>query len=164
MPDLKGNLAVFQPISVMQMLNLAEATGELRLVVESNSARLYFEGGNVTYAGISSRPVKLGEYLVKEGLIEKKTLDEVLEKRPRRRKRIGTLLIEAGCIQEAELRTAIEEQIKEVIYEVVRWQNGSFSFRTGKKPAAQDVRIDIPLDHLMLEGLKRLDEERENTR
>jgi hypothetical protein len=108
--------------------------------------------------------VKLGEYLVKEGLISKETLEQVLEERPRRRKRIGVLLIESGCIKEAELRTAIEEQIKEVIYEVVRWQNGSFSFNSGKKPAAQEVRIDIPLDHLVLEGLKRLDEERENTR
>jgi len=55
------------------------------------------------------------------------------------------------------------EQIKEVIFEIVRWQDGSFSFYKDKQPARQEIRIDIPLDHLMLEGLKRLDEERENT-
>ena len=50
----------------------------------------------------------------------------------------------------------------EVVYEVVRWRKGWFQFGAGKKPTAQDVFIDIPLDNLMLEGLKRLDEEGEN--
>ena len=45
------------------------------------------------------------------------------------------------------------------MYEVVRWRKGWFQFDAGKKPTSQDVFIDIPLDNLMLEGLKRLDEE-----
>ena len=57
------------------------------------------------------------------------------------------------------LRRAIEEQIKEVVYEIVRWRAGRFRFTSGRKPKAQDVFIDIPLDYLILEGLKRLDEE-----
>ena len=56
----------------------------------------------------------------------------------------------------------IEEQIKEVVYEVVRWKKGWFQFSADKKPGEQDVFIDIPLDSLILEGLKRLDEEGEH--
>ncbi|MEJ2720848.1 MAG: DUF4388 domain-containing protein, partial [bacterium] len=59
---------------------------------------------------------------------------------------------------------AIEEQILDVIYEVVRWQSGTFSFEKGKTAPPREIRIDIPLDHLLLEGLKRLDEEKENKR
>jgi hypothetical protein len=162
MPDLKGDLAVFQPISIMQMLNLAGATGELKLQGKGNEARIYFEKGNVTFAGVENRPVRLGEYLVREGLIDKKALDEALEKRSSAKKRIGTLLIEAGHIDEPRLKKAVTEQIKEAIYEIVRWQTGSFSFYKDRKPSPQEFLIDIPLDHLMLEGLKRLDEEREH--
>jgi hypothetical protein len=147
----------------MQMLNLAEATGELKLNRRGNAASVYFERGNVTFAGIKDRPVKLGEYLVREGLIDQKALDDALEIRAAAKKRIGALLIEAGHIDETKLRRAVTEQIKEVIFEIVRWQDGSFTFVRDKKPAPQEIRIDIPLDHLMLEGLKRLDEERENT-
>jgi hypothetical protein len=164
MSDLKGNLAVFQPISVMQMLNLAGATGELRLLGGGNSASVFFEKGNLTFAGIKNRPVRLGEYLVRKGLIPQTALDEALRKRPAGRKRIGALLVEAGHIEETGLRRAVVEQIKDVIYEVVRWQAGSFSFCRDRKPAPQEILIDIPLDHLMLEGLKRLDEERENSK
>lgn len=146
----------------MQMLNLAEVTGELRLLRRGNTASIFFEKGSVTFAGVKNRPVKLGEYLVRGGMIDRRALDEALRKRPSARKRIGAILLEAGHIDEAGLRTAITEQVKEAIYEIVRWQDGSFTFYKDRRPSAQEVRIDIPLDHLMLEGLKRLDEEREN--
>jgi hypothetical protein len=159
--DLEGNLAVFEPISVFQLISLAEATGELSLDVGDNSARVFFDGGSVTYAEISNRKVKLGEYLVQQELVTHKNLDKVLVKN-RKGKKLGRLLVEGDVIDEPSLRSAIEEQIKEVVYEVVRWKKGWFQFSADKKPGEQDVFIDIPLDSLILEGLKRLDEEGEH--
>lgn len=156
--DLEGNLNIFEPISVFQLINLVQSTGELVLDVGDNSARLFFDNGSIAYAEISNRKIKLGEYLVNQKLITKKNLDKALAKK-RKGKKLGKVLLEEGIIDEDTLRSSIEEQIKEVIYEVVRWRKGFFTFASGKKAMAQDVFIDIPLDHLMLEGLKRLDEE-----
>jgi hypothetical protein len=158
--DLEGNLTIFEPISVFQLINLAQATGELSLDVGINSARLFFEGGRVTYAEISNRKIKLGEYLVRQKLVSQKNLDKVLVKN-RKGKKLGKLLVESGAIDHDVLQSAIEEQIKEVVYEVVGWTKGWFQFTNGKKATSQDVFIDISLDNLMLEGLKRLDEEGE---
>ncbi len=160
MRDLVGNLAVFEPISVLQMLNLAQASGELKLAAQDNAASICFERGSVTFAGIANRPIKLGEILLREKRITKRTLARML-KRKRGGIKLGVQLMEEGVIKESELKGAIEEQIKEVIYEVVRWRQGSFVFEGGKRPKAQDILIDIPLDRLMLEGLKRMDEEKE---
>jgi hypothetical protein len=156
--DLDGSLRVFEPISVLQLINLAQATGELRFVTGNNTARVFFDRGNVSFAGIENRPVRLGERLLREKRIRKKDLDDILKKKSEG-KRLGRLLLDAGVIQEAELRTAIEEQIKEVVYEIVRWRSGVFSFSVGKTPGPHEILIDIPIDHLVLEGLKRLDEE-----
>ena len=161
MRDLEGKIVVFEPIAVMQLLNLAEATGELRLRQEGTEAFVFFERGNVTYAGITNRPVKLGEYLIRAELVTQQELDRVLKKK-RPDTRLGRQLVEAGVIEESELRDVVEEQIKDVIYEIVRWQRGTFLFDRDKKPN-EDILIDIPFDHLMLEGLKRLDEEREQS-
>ena len=102
--------------------------------------------------------MKLGEYLLAEGLITREDLDRGLDAQGLRR-RLGAVLVEMGAISASTLTGAIEEQIKEVVYEVVRWRGGRFRFTSGRKPKSQDVFIDIPLDHLILEGLKRLDEE-----
>ncbi len=156
--DLRGNLAVFGPISVLQLINLEQTTGELTFESGGNTARLYFEQGSVTYAEIADRKMKLGEYLLDQRLISQDALDRALDAQGLRR-RLGTVLVEMGEIDADTLRGAIEEQIKEVVYEVVRWRVGRFRFASGRKPNSQDVFIDIPLDHLILEGLKRLDEE-----
>jgi len=156
--DLRGNLAVFGPISILQLINLAQSTGELTFESGANTARVYFDNGSVTFAEIANRRVKLGEYLVNEGLITRERLELALAARDGR-KRLGTLLVETGAVDAVSLRRAIEEQIKEVMYELVRWKGGRFRFTSGRRPKAQDIFIDIPLDHLILEGLKRLDEE-----
>lgn len=159
MNELKGKLAVFEPISVMQMCNLAEATGELELQASDNKASIYFEHGRVTFAGIANRPVRLGEILRQRGIITEEALQSVLGQGPHS-KRLGARLLEADLITSDQLREAIEEQIKQVVYEVVRWREGTFAFHDGRKPKSQDILIDIPLTRLMLESLKRMDEER----
>lgn len=74
MQDLEGSLKVFEPISVLQLINLAHASGELKLVTGRNSARVYFERGNVTFAQLNTRPMKLGELLLREKRIKKNDL------------------------------------------------------------------------------------------
>lgn len=156
--DLRGNLAIFGPISVLQLINLEQTSGELTFESGGNTARIYFERGSVTYAEIASRKLKLGEHLLAQGLITRAALDKGLDAQGLSR-RLGAVLVEMGAISGTTLSRAIEEQIKEVVYEVVRWRTGRFRFTIGRKPKSQDVFIDIPLDHLILEGLKRLDEE-----
>lgn len=156
--DLRGNLSVFEPISVLQFLNLSSVTGELTFTVKGNSARVYFVGGSVSYADIDSRRFRLGEYLVARDLISREALDIVLSTR-KRNEMIGAALLRQGAIEEHVLRRAIEEHMREVVYEVVRWRSGTFVFAAGRAPSVRDVTIEMPLENLMLEGLKRMDEE-----
>ena len=160
MMDLEGSLSVFEPVSVFQMMNIAQVTGELTIDNGQNAARIYFYGGDLVFAEISERSVKLGEFLVQRGIITQKKLDSVLV-RDRKGKRIGNLLVERGILDKASLFSALEEQVKEVIYEVVRWNKGVFQFESGKTAPNREIVINIPLDHLMLEGVKRMDEEGE---
>jgi hypothetical protein len=155
--DLKGKLSIFDPTTVFQMLNLAQLTGKLQLKVESNSARIYFKGGNIIFAELTKNARKLGEYLIEKGLIDEKQLQRALKKKPKN-KRLGKLLVADGVIEEEMLQSAVENQIKEVVYEVVRWRDGWFTFSNGEKPKSEDIFLDVPTDHLMLEGLKRMDE------
>jgi len=156
--ELEGSLAVFEPVVVFQALNMARVSGELSLDAGHNSAHVFFQDGNVVFAEINHRSVKLGEYLVSRKIITQKQLDSVLV-RDRRGKRLGGLLVADGILEEEDLRSALEEQVKEVIYEVVRWHRGWFRFKRGKDSPSTDVSINILLESLMLEGVKRMDEE-----
>jgi hypothetical protein len=157
MPDLEGNLKVFGPITALQMPNLEQASGKMELITDGNSATIFFERGNVIYADMANEPARLGEYLVKYGLITRQVLEKAL-KLETKGKRLDVVLVELGIIPKEDLRAALKEKIKEVIYEIVRWREGRFVFTSNEKPDSLEVLIDSPLDHLMLEGVRRMDE------
>jgi hypothetical protein len=155
--DLRGDLKAFEPVFVFQLLNLALATGKLRIKGSDTIASIYFDRGNIRFAEISARPVKLGEYLVREGYVSAEMLKDALTKQTRRTK-LGKILVRDKILDESVLKQAITEQIKEVVFEVVKWNQGTFTFHKDKQPKSEDIFIDIPLDRLMLEGLTRWDE------
>ena len=45
-----------------------------------------------------------------------------------------------------------------MVYEVLPWKKGQFVFFSGVEPEHEDILLDIRMDHLILEGLKRIDE------
>ncbi len=72
--------------------------------------------------------------------------------------RIGNTLIARKLIDHDTLVSAIHELMKEVVYEVLAWKQGSFLFMKDCAPQDEDILLDVKLDYLILEGLKRIDE------
>jgi hypothetical protein len=160
--DLQGNLSVFPAPSLFQMLKMALVTGELRVEAAHNGAALYFEEGEITFARLDlPRPEKLGSYLVRQKYITSEDLDRALEDYHEDgddRRRLGSYLVENGALTQETLAAVIQGRMVEVIYQVLSWNKGSFSFHSGIKAEEEDILLDVALDHLVLEGLKRLDE------
>ena len=71
---------------------------------------------------------------------------------------LGERLVEASAVPVEAVRDAVRAQIREVVYEVVRWSAGRFVFVAGERPRDEDILLDVPTDELMMEGLRRLDE------
>ncbi|AKU97104.1 Phosphate regulon transcriptional regulatory protein PhoB (SphR) [Labilithrix luteola] len=89
------------------------------------------------------------------------TLAKRLERRPRL---LGSLLLEAGKITEAQLRSALTRQSSELLYEVLRWPKGRFDFRRGpaamasSPPTDPNSRLGLPVASVVMEGFRRVDE------
>jgi len=158
--DFGGDLAVLDAALIFQILNMSGLTGVLKLIAIDNVARFYVREGELLYATIETRRKRIGQFLVEKGIITKKQLDETLEeyKATKRRDRIGHLLIEKGFLDHEALVSAIREQMKEVVYETLDWKKGQFVFFANVLPEDEDILLDVKMDRLILEGLKRLDE------
>jgi hypothetical protein len=158
--DFGGDLSILEPSIVFQIMNISLITGELKFVTVDNMACLYFKEGALLCATIDTRKKKLGKFLIEKGWITEDQLSKVLRefKSKGNRERIGNLLIAHGYLDYHSLAAAIQEQMKEVVYEVLSWKQGQFTFFHGVLPKDEDILLDVKLDHLILEGLKRLDE------
>jgi hypothetical protein len=158
--DLGGDLAVMDPSMIFQVTGICGLTGKMKLITVDNVASFWFREGGLLFATIDTRRRKIGEFLIENGMITDRQLDEALKEMRKAggKKRIGDILIERGDLEHEALEKAIHEQIKDVVYEVLPWKKGQFVFFHDVEPENEDILLDIRMDHLILEGLKRIDE------
>ncbi len=155
---LVGDLSVFSPVDVLQFLGLSGARGVLELTRENERVKLAFEDGRIVgAAGQYARP-RLGELLREAGHISEMDLARGLADIELSGKLLGEALVEAGLPVEC-LDAALEEQVIQTIFLLLKWSEGRFQFQSGVKPAGVQISLKTPLHSLLFEGLKRVDEE-----
>lgn len=158
---LQGELVHFFPSEVLQLLQLAQATGRLELERPGEQAELYVERGRPVFARTSGAAVRTGQILVHRGVVSSEALERALaEQRVRPGPRIGALLVAAGAATPEQVRSAVNEALRRVVYGLLLWREGSFRFRPGEQSGSEDVKLDLDLDRLILEGLRQADEAR----
>ncbi len=157
--DLRGRIELFGVANIFQLLHLAQATGKLVLIGSGQRARVYFHQGRLIYARTDARTERLGDYLVRTGVLDRSQLEGAKMKAGLSEgKRIGAILVEVGSISEEQLKDAVRSQIQEVVFQLVSIEEGTFAFYSQIYPENEDILLDVSLDYLMIEGLRKLDE------
>jgi tetratricopeptide (TPR) repeat protein len=157
---IKGNLKEASLPDVLQLLAMGQKTGCLSLSDRSNFGYIFFERGRITYASIVNRRDRLGDLLVKNGLIQPAELTGAIDDQSRdpNRGRLGEILIRRGAITREQLEQYIRIQIEEAVYYLFTWTQGSFYFEAEQRPEEGAMLVSINPENLLLEGARRIDE------
>jgi Domain of unknown function (DUF4388) len=158
--SLRGDLRHFFPAEILQLLSLAQATGRLELERSGERAEIFVERGQPVFARTSGASVKVGQLLVHRGTVAAETLDRVLQSAASPGERIGARLVAAGAVTPDQIQGAVRETLRRVLYGLLLWREGSFAFAPGEQALGEDIRLDLDLDRLILEGLRQADESR----
>jgi hypothetical protein len=101
----------------------------------------------------------ISRYLVQRGWISRAKLEEIIADRTGPPMLLGERLIAAGIVGPKEIKEALRRQSSELVYEVVRWTSGWFSFVLGAThPAAVEASLGLSTSALAVEGFRRVDE------
>ncbi|HEX5438740.1 MAG TPA: DUF4388 domain-containing protein [Gemmatimonadaceae bacterium] len=156
---IKGSLREASLPDVLQLLAMGQKTGCLSVTDRSNFGYIYFDGGRICFASIVNRRDRLGDILVKGGVISQRELDAAIGAQGRQRdKRLGEILVEQGTLTREEVHRYIHVQIEEAVYYLFSWTQGTFSFEADVHPAAGELVVSIDPESLLLEGARRVDE------
>jgi tetratricopeptide (TPR) repeat protein len=156
---IKGSLKEASLPDVLQLLSMGKKTGCLSVSHRSNFGYIYFDRGKISYASIVNRRDRLGDILVKSGLISQDALDDAISQQGRERnRRLGEILIGKGALSREELHRQIRVQIEEAVYFLFTWTQGTFNFEADVHPDEQDLLVSINPESLLLEGARRVDE------
>lgn len=158
--ELEGSLKVFSLPEILQFLAMGKMSGSLSVKRENYGITLIFRDGRIINSSTINRPKKLGEMLVSRGFMKRSDLEEVLrlQKTIDTDKMLGQILIERELVTDMILRDAIRLQLEEEIWELFSWDDGYFKFEHGEEKVTYDVRVEIFIEPLLLEGTRRQDE------
>lgn len=156
---IRGSLKEASLPDVLQLLAMGKKTGCLSVTHRNSFGYIYFDKGRICYASIVNRRDRLGDMLIKLGILTQEKLDAAVAMQDKRRdKRLGELLVEVGSITMQQLHDAIEVQIQEAVYYLFTWNQGTFNFEADVVPDPHDHTVSINPESLLLEGARRVDE------
>lgn len=160
---IEGPLRELGIHDVFQLLDLSRKTGALRVTSElrHNEGKIYFDNGVVVSAEIRSNPHPLGAMLLRTGKITEADLARARDMQQRQgdKRRLGEILVALGVITKGEVERQIRFQIEEVVFEVMSWNEGYFSFADEvESTVPTELTVRIPVEALLMEGARRIDE------
>lgn len=156
---IKGSLREASLADVCQLLAMGLKTGCLSVTDRSRFGQIYFDRGRITHASIVNRRDRLGDLLVRDGIIDAAQLREVVEQQAREPdRRLGEILVARGLISQNRLEEYIRIQVEEAVYSLFTWSRGSFFFEVDQEPPPNEVKLSLNPESLLLEGARRVDE------
>ncbi|MGH7709943.1 MAG: DUF4388 domain-containing protein [Gemmatimonadaceae bacterium] len=160
---IEGPLRELGIHDVFQLLDLSRKTGRLRVtsLLRDNEGTVYFDSGRVVAALIRSNPHPLGTLLMRAGKVAEGDLARAraMQAGDPQPRRLGEILVSIGALTPKELERQVRLQVEAVIFELMSWREGHFSFsegNLGEIPA--DALTSISTESLLMEGARRIDE------
>ena len=156
---IRGSLKEASLPDVLQLLSMGKKSGCLSVTHRNNFGSIFFDKGRICYASIVNRRDRLGDILVKSGMLKLAQLEAAIGLQEKfRGKRLGEILVEHEMISKEELHAQIRVQIEEAVYYLFTWAEGTFNFESDIRPEEQDFLVSINPESLLLEGARRVDE------
>ena len=162
---IEGPLRELGIHDVFQLLDLSRKTGVLRVSSElrDDEGVVFFESGRVVHAHVRSKVMPMEVALLQAGKITKDDLESARASRVngRAEAEVVDLLIERGVVTTKELERQLRLQIESVVFELMSWREGFFSFE--ERPpneigTMKEARIRVSTESLLMEGARRIDE------
>src|SRR5437764_338805 len=160
---IEGPLRELGIHDVFQLLDLSRKTGVLRVSSElrEDEGVVFFHGGRVVHANIKSKPVTAEAALLQAGRVSESDMERARARRANGRAdaEIPDLLVEIGAISARELERQLRLLIESVVFELMSWREGFFSFEERpREEMPRDTRITVSTESLLMEGARRIDE------
>jgi hypothetical protein len=154
---LEGNLAAFEVPDLLIFIGLGGRTGVLVLERPEQETKLFFRDGKAVFASSTAEELRFGNTLVRLGKLSAQTVERVMQKQ-RAGARIGQVLLSEKVLTEEALASFLKIQVSEVIFHTFSWRQGTFTFYDKTPPPATAVTLEMDLQNLIMEGVRRGDD------
>jgi len=141
---------------LVQELSRQRWTGMLRLGKGGDRLGITFEDGRLVFAATSNPDYRLGPRLLRRGLITLRQMEDA-GKAIGPGKRLGTVLVEKGFLDQDELVRGVVEQTRDIILLAFHWTTGEYHLEPGPAPG-EAITLDMSTPQLVFDGISQIEE------
>jgi hypothetical protein len=156
--SLSGNLRTMSLPDILQWIAQGRKTGTLHLQQRAVSKHLSFKDGAIFTSWSNDPREHLGQFLVSQRYVSEEELFKGLLAQEQEGRLIGSILVDSGILSEDDLARSLREKACESIYDLFLWPEGRFEFKDGELPENVHFHLDLHVQGVILEGIRRLDE------
>jgi tetratricopeptide (TPR) repeat protein len=140
---------------LIQALHQRKWTGTMALTHMGQVKSVMVHEGRLVFASSSSKDDRLGDLLLRRGRI---SLQQYLDASAAmgKGKRLGSVLIEQGALEPADLVKVVVEHTQEVIYSVFQWVEGFYRLKDGLD-GQEKITLKMSTPDVIMEGIRRID-------
>jgi tetratricopeptide (TPR) repeat protein len=156
--SLSGRLKTMDLPEVLQWVTIGRKTGSLTFVRNKTKVNLYLQDGQIISSRSNDPTKQLGQFLLFQGKITEPQLKRAFEIHLQSRTILGKILVQENMVSEEDVRRALVTRTEEVIYDLFLWDDGYFHFSSSPYNIDELILINISVNALLFEGIRRKDE------
>jgi len=153
--SLRGHLEDLHFPQLLFEISQRKDTGVLYVSHREIVKSIYFQDGRIVFAKSNDPDDALGELFLRRGKITWKQQEDAAA-RLVPGKRLGTILVEDGVIQAADLYQGVIDQIKEILFSLFEWVEGEYHLDRGDLPAQEVITLNISTPDVIIGGIGRI--------
>jgi hypothetical protein len=157
---LKGNLRDYSVTELLNLINLARKTGTLIIEGPSETARVAFREGKLSFAQYDAEDIGLAAILHRTKKISQSQFAILRERTAQMYdKELGLLLINAGYLKQDDILNSLQTYFTDVVRRLFTWVEGFFRFEMESSfPGDGKITVKIDLENLIIEGSRQIRE------
>lgn len=155
----RGRLWPGALLEVIRELLAERATGVLVLKHDGQEMSLRIVNGQVV-SGSSGQLGRLGDILIRCGLLGRGDLERALSQAREKGCRLGPVLCDLGLVSRERLEDALRLQVGDVMFAGLFWPDGEWELKLDDAPTPlpEDVTLRLSTAQLLLGAVRRIDD------
>ncbi|MCD4741012.1 MAG: DUF4388 domain-containing protein [Desulfobacteraceae bacterium] len=125
----RGDFAQIPFLFMLYAISMSRLSGVSILKSETKERKYVFKEGNIIRIAATEKKDRIGEYIIRRKILTPEELNLQLKELKRKKKRLGTWLVEKRYIKEKTLRELLALQTEERFSDSMFWEQGQFFFK-----------------------------------
>jgi len=153
----QGDLKEGDIYSILYYIYKNSISGILVVNAENVEKKMFVENRKIIFAASNGKDDALGDYLLKNNLIDKDIFHKTGQYMEKNNKRFGRALIELGYFNYEQLWTWIPNHLQAIVSSFFDIKSGTYRIVTNIEKQEENIVLDLDILSVIVEGMRRFE-------